>query len=295
VIAVYISSGAAPASIHGGPRGPLPCYPFPENAAIALAAAERYGRWRRRERGEVLALDRFAVAGVRAVVDRALAVASEPCWLSSDDVATLLRAAGIEIAASERVAGPEAAAAAAERIGYPLVAKLLSPDILHKSDVGGVILGLHSAGEVSAAASRLTELARSRGARLEGVLLQREVPGGSEALVGVTTDPTFGPLLLCGLGGVLVELLRDVSFRLTPVSRLDAEEMLGGLRSAKLLDGYRGAPAGDRAALVGVIQRVSALVEVVPEIRELDLNPVKVLEPGRGAVVVDARVRLGSV
>jgi acetyl coenzyme A synthetase (ADP forming)-like protein len=295
VIAVYISSDAAPASIHGGSRGPLPCYPFPENAAIALAAAERYGRWRRRERGEVLALDRFAVASVRAVVDRVLAAATEPCWLSSDDVATLLRAAGIGIAASERVAAPEAAAAAAERIGYPLVAKLLSPDLLHKSDVGGVILGLRSAEEVSAAASRLRELARSRGARFEGVLLQREVLGGSEALVGVTTDPTFGPLLLCGLGGVLVELLRDVSFRLTPVSRLDAEEMIEGLRSAKLLDGYRGAPAGDRAALVGIIQRISALVEVVPEIRELDLNPVEVLEPGRGAVVVDARVRIGSV
>jgi acetyl coenzyme A synthetase (ADP forming)-like protein len=295
VIAVYISANAAPASIHGGRRGPLPCYPFPENAAIALAAAERYGRWRRRERGDVLALDRFAVASVRAVVDRVLAAGTEPCWLSSDDVATLLRAAGIGIAASERVAGPEAGAAAAERIGYPLVAKLLSPDILHKSDVGGVILGLHSAAEVSAAVSRLGELARSRGARFEGVLLQREVRGGSEALVGVTTDPTFGPLLLCGLGGVLVELLRDVSFRLTPVSRLDAEEMIAGLRSAKLLDGYRGAPAGDRAALVGVIQRISALVEVVPEIRELDLNPVKILEPGRGAVVVDARVRLGWV
>ncbi|MET0153119.1 MAG: acetate--CoA ligase family protein, partial [Candidatus Binatia bacterium] len=246
----------------------------------------------RRERGDVLALDRFAVASIRAVVDRVLAAGAEPRWLSSEDVATLLRAAGIEVAASERVAAREAAAAA-ERIGYPLVAKLLSPDILHKSDVGGVIVGLRSAQEVSAAASRLTELAQSRGARFDGVLLQREVRGGSEALVGVTTDPTFGPLLVCGLGGVLVELLRDVSFRLTPVSRLDAEEMIASLRSAKLLDGYRGAPAGDRAALAGIIQRISALVEVAPEIRELDLNPVKVLEPGRGAVVVDARVRLG--
>ncbi len=295
VIAVYISSGAAPASIHGGPRGPLPCYPFPENAAIALAAVERYARWRRRERGEVLTLDRFAVASIRAVVDRVLATASQTRWLSSEDVTTLLRAAGIEVAASERVVTREAAAAAAERIGFPLVAKLLSPDILHKSDVGGVILGLHSAEEVSGAASRLAELARSRGARFEGVLVQREVRGGNEALVGVTTDPTFGPLLVCGLGGVLVELIRDVSFRLTPVSRLDAEEMIASLRSARLLDGYRGAPAGDRDALVGIIQRVSALVEVVPEIHELDLNPVKVLEPHKGAVVVDARARLGPL
>src|SRR5262249_58089719 len=131
------------------------------------------------------------------------------------------------------------------------------------------------------------------GPRLAGILLQRECPGSLEALVGVTTDPTFGPLLVCGLGGVLVELLRDVAFHLTPVSDVDATEMIGRLRSAPLLDGYRGMPPGDRDALVAVILRVSALVEVVPELRELDLNPVKVLAPGRGAVVVDGRLRVG--
>src|SRR5512140_455403 len=125
---------------------------------------------------------------------------------------------------------------------------------------------------------------------LEAVGLQREVAGGIEALVGVTTDPTFGPLVVCGMGGVLVELLRDVSFRLTPVSDLDAAAMLEKLRGSRLLDGYRGAPPGDRAALVELVQRVSALVELVPELRELDLNPVKVLEPGRGAIAVDARI-----
>ncbi len=136
---------------------------------------------------------------------------------------------------------------------------------------------------------------RAIGTQLDGVLLQRQVRGGIEALVGVTTDPTFGPLVVCGLGGVLVELLRDVAFRLTPVSDVDAREMLAALRAGRLLDGYRGMPPGDRAALVDVIMRVSALVEVVPELRELDLNPVKVLEPGAGAVVVDARMRVGRV
>jgi len=294
VVAVYISSLGAPASIHGGARGALPCYAFPENAAISLAAAARHSRWRSRERGEVLAFDRFTIASIRAVVDRVLAASAQAHWLSSDDVATLLQAANIQLAASERVEAHEAVTAAAERLGYPLVAKLLSPDVLHKSDVGGVILGLRSAQEVLAAATRLGDLARARGARFEGVLLQREVSGGSEALVGVTTDPTFGPLVVYGLGGILVELVRDVAFRLAPVSRLDAEKMIESVRSAKLLDGYRGAPAGDRAALAGLIQRVSALVDVVPEIRELDLNPVKVMEPGRGVVVVDARVRIGK-
>ena len=114
-------------------------------------------------------------------------------------------------------------------------------------------------------------------------------------MVGVTTDPTFGPLSVCGLGGVLVELLRDVAFRLSPVSDTDAVEMIGKLRSSKLLDGYRGAPAGDRAALASVIMRISALVEVVPELRELDLNPVKILPPGKGAVAVDGRMRVAPL
>jgi acyl-CoA synthetase (NDP forming) len=111
-------------------------------------------------------------------------------------------------------------------------------------------------------------------------------------LVGVATDPIFGPLLVCGMGDVLAELLGDVSYRLTPVTDVDAAEMIAKLRMGRLLDGYRGSPAADRGALAVLLQRVSALVEVIPELREMDLNPVKVREPGRGAVVVDARMRI---
>ena len=143
------------------------------------------------------------------------------------------------------------------------------------------------------AAETLVERVQLAGAQLEAILLQREIRGGIETLVGVSSDPTFGPLVVCGLGGVLVELLRDAAFRLPPVTDLDAEEMLASLRSARLLDGYRGALPGDRSALISVLMRVSALVEAVPEILELDLNPVKVLEPGKGAVVLDARMRVG--
>jgi acyl-CoA synthetase (NDP forming) len=127
---------------------------------------------------------------------------------------------------------------------------------------------------------------------MESVLLQREVRGGIEALVGVVEDPTFGPLVVCGLGGVQVELLRDASFRLPPVTDVDARDMIDRLRGKALFDGYRGAPPADREALVSILQRVSALAEAAPELCELDLNPVKVLAPGAGAVVLDARIRL---
>jgi len=187
------------------------------------------------------------------------------------------------------------APALAESMGYPLVAKAVSPGLLHKSDIGGVALGLHSVDDVRAAVSTLRERLAAAGRTLEHVLLQREVPGGLEALVGVVSDPTFGPLVVCGLGGVQVELLRDAAFRLPPVTDVDASEMIDRLRMKALLDGYRGSPPADRDALIHLVQRVSALVEAVPELRELDLNPVKVMARGGGVVVVDARVRLGPL
>jgi acyl-CoA synthetase (NDP forming) len=292
ILTVFMSSRGAPPALGAGPRGRLPSYSFPENAALALAAAERYGRWLRRATGTPFVLDGVARHAVRAVIDRVLSGADAPRWLSPEDLATVLRTVGIRVAASTSVA-PADAIAAAERLGYPLVAKAIAPGVLHKSDVGGVRLGLETPTDVAAAVEAIAAAMRALETPLTGILLQREVTGGVEALVGVTTDPTFGPLLVCGLGGVLVEILRDVSFRLTPVTDVDAQEMLASLKGSRLLDGFRGRPAADRGALVDVILRISALVEVVPELRELDLNPVKVLAPGRGAIVVDGRMRVG--
>lgn len=291
VLTVFLSSKGAPAVLASGPRGKLPSYSFPENAARALAAAEWYGRWRARPRGRLLHLEAAAHDMVRAVVDEALEKSDGPVWLEPQRVEAILRACGIPMATA-RDALPEEAPRIAEDMGYPLVVKAVASGLLHKSDVGGVVLGLESAGEVATAVDSMRRSLEKAGMRLDRVLLQHEVRGGLEALVGVTVDPTFGPLLVCGLGGVQVELLRDASFRLPPVSDLDAAEMIDRLRLRALLGGYRGSPPGDREALVDLIQRVSALVETVPELRELDLNPVKVLPPGQGIVVVDARLRL---
>jgi acyl-CoA synthetase (NDP forming) len=133
---------------------------------------------------------------------------------------------------------------------------------------------------------------QQRRARLDGILLQRQVSSGIEALVGVTSEALFGPLLVCGLGGILVEVVRDVAFRLIPVSDVEAIEMLTTLRANVLLDGYRGAPPGDREALMALLLRVSALAESIPELQEFDLNPVKVLPPGAGVIALDGRMRL---
>jgi acyl-CoA synthetase (NDP forming) len=294
VATVFLSSKGAPPALARGPRGRLPSYSFPENAARALAAAVRHGRWRARSRGTPVVLDRAACQRAREAVRRALDGAQAVRWLEPSDVEVVLGAAGITFALSI-VVPPGEAVAAAEVMGYPLVAKAIAPGLLHKSDVGGVILGLDSAAATAGAVETLRERMSSAGRDLQAVQLQREVRGGIESLVGIVSDPTFGPLVVCGLGGVQVELLRDAAFRLPPVTDSDAGEMIDRLRLKPLLDGYRGAPAGDRDALVSLIQRVSALALAVPELREMDLNPVKVLPPGQGVVVVDARIRVGRL
>ena len=291
VLAVFMSARGVPPLICAEPRGRVPVYHFPENAAVALAAACRYASWRKRPKGNITTLAAGARSEIRAVIDRVRTAGRGSVWLEPADVARILRAAGIEFAAAEET-GLERAPEAADRLGYPLVAKVQAEGVVHKSDVGGVVLGLGSREETERAVASLSDRMKSIGVDLKRVLLQREIRGGVEAFVGVTLDPVFGPVLVCGLGGVLVEAIKDTALRLPPVSDIDAVEILGRLRASVLLDGYRGAPAGDRQALVAVIQRVSALVEIIPELLDLDLNPIKVLEPGRGAIVVDGRIRI---
>jgi acyl-CoA synthetase (NDP forming) len=185
---------------------------------------------------------------------------------------------------------PSAAAAAARELTFPVVLKAIAPGLLHKTEAGGVAISLTTEAEVFAAATMMK--VRIPGAT--GFIVQHQVPPGVEALVGVTSDPSLGPLLVAGIGGVAVEVYKDVAFRVTPVTDQDATEMLDQIRGKVLLDGFRGAPRADRRALIDMILRIGALVEAVPEIAELDLNPVIVLPGTGGAVVVDGRIRLCS-
>jgi acyl-CoA synthetase (NDP forming) len=199
-----------------------------------------------------------------------------------------VEAAGISTAAVTLAATEDEAVAAAGNIGYPVALKAAGPEILHKTDIGGVILDLGDAGAVRAA---FRALASRVGTAMTAAIVQQMVPSGVEMLVGAVTDPTFGPLVACGSGGVLVDLLQDTAFRLHPLTDVDAGDMVNGLRSVPLLRGYRGQAPTDESALVEVLLRVSALLEIGPELQELDINPLKVLT--RGARAVDVRARVG--
>lgn len=228
-------------------------------------------------------------AAVREVLDRALAEGRAS--LTAPEGRALCVAYGIATPEEELARSAEEAADAATRLGFPVVLKVVSSDILHKTEAGGVLVRLESPDAVREGYERIVAAARgySAGARIDGVQVQRHVKG-LEVIVGAITDPSFGKLVAFGLGGVLVEVLKDVTFRLAPTSARDATSMLDSIRAARVLDGIRGGAAVDRIALIGVIKRVSDLVTDFPEISELDLNPV--LASGSDAVAADVRVLL---
>ncbi|HLH65177.1 MAG TPA: acetate--CoA ligase family protein [Solirubrobacteraceae bacterium] len=237
-----------------------------------------------------------AQGGAREVVNELIeaARAEGRSALSSPEAARVCEAYGIATAGQRLARSPEEATAAARELGFPVVAKIVSPEILHKTEAGGVIVGLSSEEEVAQAYERIIANARSHdpNARVTGVEIQRMLSGGQEVLIGALADPTFGPLVTFGLGGVMVELLRDVTFRLAPATEAEAASMLDGIRGAAVLGGVRGAPPCDRAALTAMIARVSQLIADFPQIAEIDLNPV--LAGPDGATAVDARIVLAA-
>ncbi|MEZ0319330.1 MAG: acetate--CoA ligase family protein [Pyrobaculum sp.] len=220
----------------------------------------------------------------------AKALAEGRAKLREDEALELLRAYGIPVPEYAVAHDEEEAVKAAEQLGYPLVAKVISPQIVHKTDVGGVILGIKNADEARAACRQIREVVKKVPyAELEGVLVQRMVPKGVELIVGTTYDEIFGHVILFGLGGIYTELYKDVSMRLAPLEEQDAWEMVREVKAYKLLTGFRGTPPRDVAAVVDILLKFSRLVLENPEIREADLNPVIALEEGKGAYVVDAR------
>jgi len=276
-----------------GARGRIPVYRFPEAAAHALGRAWERAAWLAQPEGEVPPLPGLQPERARAICRRALEERGE-CWLRTEEVAGVLEAFGLPALpiAECRTAGE--AAEAADRLGGRVAVKLLSDTLVHKSDWGGVVLGVSGADEARRAfdtiASRLGTAGRR--AEMRGVSVQPMAGHGIETMMGFALDPSFGPLIAFGLGGTTLELFGDVVFRITPLTDRDAREMLASIRGRALLDGYRNQPAADKAALVDMLLRVARLAEEVPELAELDLNPVLARPPGQGAVALDARMHV---
>jgi acetate---CoA ligase (ADP-forming) len=267
---------------------PIPAYTFPEDAARALSHAFRYARWRIAPEGRLPELTGIRADEAKVVL--AASLASGPGWMDQAAVLRLLDCYGLSPVASELVKSPAAAARAAQRFGGAVALKAVAPGLLHKTEAGAVHLGLRGRKAVLEAAKEMAGALAGSGNLTVRFLVQQMAPSGAEMLVGVVNDPSFGPILACGAGGTATELLKDVAVRITPLTVEDAQAMPRSLATFPLLDGYRGAPKLNVAALEELLLRVSQLVESNPEIAEMDLNPVIV--HAAGVAVVDARVRL---
>lgn len=308
LVSVFMSEAGMPPALA---EARIPGFGFPEDAVRALGQVTQYAQWRRRPLGHVVEVTDVDEAAARAVVDQALtgtdelraegslgrrksrAGARNELWLSAAQTQELLDSFGIPTARVRTVTTPEAAADAQRELDAIVAVKLAAP--VHKTEIEGVRLGIDTPDQAAEAVHEITAALREyRREDLldDGFMVQEMVTDGREMLVGVSHDPTFGPVLMVGLGGTLAELMADVSVGIHPVTDNDVDDMLINLRGYPLLAGYRGARPVDVLALKNVLFRVSALVEAVPEIAELDLNPVFVRTSGVAAV--DARVRLST-
>jgi len=286
LVTVFMSAHGVPDELKGA-NVSIPSYQFPEDAARALARSAVYGEWRHRPEGALRDFPNVRPDEAAGIIASVLATGAG--WLTAEETQQLLSCYGIPLASTRFVTTPQEAREAAIELAGPVALKALSPSLLHKSDVGGVRLGLTVDEIEDASRDMMARIAR-HGHELSGFQVQAMVTDGVEMLVGVVHDRLFGPVLACGAGGTTAELLKDIAVRITPLSDLDAGEMVRSLKTFPLLDGYRGAAKADVAALEEVVLRISGMVEGHAEIAELDCNPVMVSQ--HGAVVVDARVRL---
>jgi acetyl coenzyme A synthetase (ADP forming)-like protein len=285
LVGVLMGGDASPAGADGRR---IPVYAFPEDAARALARAVRWSEWRARAEEPAWQAPDARQDEARALV--ATALGRGESWLTPDAAQYLLGCYGIPLVESRLAATAAEVASAAADLGGPVAVKAYGAGLLHKSEAGAVALSLSGPEAAEAAAQAMAGRLRAAGLEPEGFLVQRMAGEGAEMIVGVVQDPQFGPVIACGAGGTAVELLKDVSVRLTPLTRSQADEMIRGLATFPLLDGYRGRPRADVPALRDLVLRLSALAEDLHEVVEVDLNPV-VVGPD-GVTLVDARIRV---
>jgi acetyl coenzyme A synthetase (ADP forming)-like protein len=285
VLAVLLGRNGVPAGLKELVDAQIPGYVFPESAVRALAALNRYRLWLQRPEGTT---QTFPVDKAKAEAIVAGAQKAQRTKLDEGEAMALLEAYGIPTAPWKVVKSAGDAALAARVIGFPVVCKAMSPKIIHKADVGGVLIGLASEQEVRDGCARMLARVKERtGEAPDGILVQAMVKGGRETIVGSARDPRVGPLIMFGLGGLFVEVMKDVVFRIHPVTDVDAREMIRGIRGYPILEGVRGETSVDLVALEEVVQRVSQLLGDFEAIQEMDINPL-VAFPDR-VVALDAR------
>lgn len=265
----------------------IPFFIFPESAAKSLAAMRKYKSWRDKPQGTIID---YKVDKARAA--KAISTGSAGVPLDTGQVWEVLEAYGLPVARTKKVARSGEAVEAAEEIGYPIVMKIASPKIMHKTDVGGVIKDIRSANDVVTAFRNMRKAFPNAGDSLR-VAVQPMIKSGREVIIGVTQDPGFGPLIMFGLGGIYVETLRDVSFRIHPITDVDAVEMIDSIRGRALLDGVRGEKAVHKETLIDVLLRISQLITDFPEIKELDINPFMAHAEKSLCKIVDAKIVVG--
>ncbi len=287
VLANFLTAHGALEALRGTARS-IPWYPYPELAAQALARVATYTEWRNTPEGNVPGIDGIDVKSASDLVAEELKANPDGGWLEMSTAAKLLSFYGINVAPTISVTSPEKALEAADRLGYPVVLKVNSTKIVHKSDVGGVAVRLENPDEVSQAYSKM---ANELGSTMNGATVQH-MADGVEVIVGAVQDPLFGPLVMFGTGGISVELLKDRSFSLLPLTDLDVHNLIRSTRGSPLLFGYRGAAECNVLKLEELIHRFGRMVADIPELLEADLNPVMVSTDE--AIAVDAKIRMGS-
>ena len=327
IVSVFMSAEGVPSELA---EARIPSFPFPESTARALGRVVAHSRWKSTPLGDVIEPSGLDRDRARHIVEAALAAPSDDAgrpilgrphaaattagtpavtadedpapepstdgrWLTSAEATGILEAYGVPLARSLLVTSPEQGAEAQRELGARVAVKSAAP--IHKTDVGGIELGLETPEEVAEAIERIRAAMEAAGVgeHADAFLVQEMVDEGTEMVVGVTHDPSFGPIVMTGMGGTMVELQRDVAVRITPLTDRDVSEMLASLRMAPVLGGYRGAPPADVGALKDLLYRINAMVEDLPEVVELDLNPVFVKPEDGGVVAVDMRMRVTPV
>ncbi|MBM4133567.1 MAG: GNAT family N-acetyltransferase [Nitrospira sp.] len=293
LLACWMAEEDGDSGVDAFAQAKIPTYAFPEMPALVLSKVAAYAEWRAQPTGMIPDFDDMDLVQARRLCRRAVD-ARRVGWLSVEEAKEVLTSVRLPVAPGGLARTMDEAVSLARQVGFPVAVKLASRSLIHKTEVGGVMLNLQDQEAVRRAFQEIQRRMADDHRRdaMEGVIVQPMVSGGVELMVGVTHDPLFGPLIAFGLGGIHVEILRDVCFRITPLTDRDASEMIRSVRGFRLLEGYRGHPPADLDAIEDVLLRVSRLVEETPEITELDLNPVFALPPGQGCRIVDARIKV---